>query len=102
MVRILSIALVAGLIITLSTSMAQAPAKPPQPPTRDPTTPGYVSAKELPDGANAPANADGNFILGPTHDPASEMRAHEGVPPGTVHNFIMESSDSKIYPGIAR
>ena len=43
------------------------------PPTRDPHSPGYVAAKELPDGANAPADADGNFILGPTHHPAPEM-----------------------------
>jgi enterochelin esterase-like enzyme len=73
-----------------------------QAPARDPHTPGYVTAKELPDGANAPANADGNFILGPTHNPAPEMTAHEGVPQGGVFTFTMESSDSKIYPGIAR
>ncbi|MGD0360164.1 MAG: alpha/beta hydrolase-fold protein [Bryobacteraceae bacterium] len=74
----------------------------PTPPTRDPDTPGYVKAKELPDGANAPANADGNFILGPTHNPAPEMTAHEDVPQGTVITFTMESSGSKIYPGITR
>src|SRR5208283_5724991 len=68
----------------------------------DPNTPGYVTAKELPDGANAPAKADGNFILGPTHNPAPEMAAQEGVPQGTVYNFTMESAASKIYPGIAR
>ena len=39
----------------------------PTPPIRSPDTPGYVSAAQLPDGANAPGNADGNFILGPTH-----------------------------------
>jgi enterochelin esterase-like enzyme len=87
--------------------MAQTPAattRPPRPtpPTRDPNTPGYVTAKELPDGTNAPANADGNFILGPTHSPAPEMAVQEGVPHGAVYNFTMESTDSKIYPGIAR
>ena len=46
--------------------------------------------------------ADGNFILGPTHNPAPEMTVQEGVPQGTVFNFTMESADSKIYPGIAR
>jgi enterochelin esterase family protein len=30
------------------------------------------------------------------------MTAQEGVPQGTVFNFTMESTDSKIYPGIAR
>ncbi len=74
----------------------------PTPPTRDPHTAGYVAAKDLPDGANAPANADGNFILGPTHNPAPEMTVQEGVPQGSVFTFTMESTDSKIYPGIAR
>jgi len=74
----------------------------PAPPARDPFTPGYVKAKELPDGAVPPINEDGNFILGPTHNPAPEMLVQEGVPQGTVHNFTMESTDSKIYPGIAR
>jgi len=74
----------------------------PTPPTRDPHTPGYVTAKDLPDGTNAPANADGNFILGPTHNPAPEMTVNPDVPHGTVFNLTMESTDSKIYPGIAR
>ncbi len=72
------------------------------PPTRDPHTPGYVTAKELPDGTLPPATADGNFILGPTHKPALGMAAHEGVPQGTVNAFTMQSADSKVYPGIAR
>src|ERR1700761_1318508 len=80
------------------------PAQPvarPTPPTRDPHTPGYVAAKELPDGTVPPANADGNFILGPTHDAAPEMLANNSVQ-GTVIEFTMNSTDSKIYPGIAR
>ncbi len=103
--------LLAGL--TLGMAMAQAPSTPappvtsapparPTPPTRDPHTPGYVEAKELPDGENAPANVDGNFILGPTHPPAPEAAVREGVPQGTVSEFTMSSADSKIYPGIAR
>ena len=107
MFRFLSIACSIGLMTGFDAAMAQTPAavaRParPTPPARDPNTPGYVAAKVLPDGANAPANADGNFILGPTHDPAPEMTAHEGVPQGAVFTFTMESSDSKIYPGIAR
>jgi enterochelin esterase-like enzyme len=74
----------------------------PLPPSRDPHTPGYVEAKELPDGANAPENVDGNFILGPTHNPAPESSVQEGVPHGTVIELTMTSADSKIYPGIAR
>src|SRR3984885_1338397 len=107
MFRLLSIAFLISWLTGVDPAMAQTPtvaARParPTPPTRDPNTPGYVTAKDLPDGANAPANADGNFILGPTHNPAPEMTVQEGVPRGAVFNFTMESADSKIYPGIAR
>src|ERR1700681_3952566 len=104
----LSLAFLVSLISLPNPAFAQTPAPSPQPtarptpPTRDPDTPGYVTAKQLPDGANAPANADGNFILGPTHNPAPEMTVQEGVPQGVVYNFTMESTDSKIFPGIAR
>src|SRR5262249_9185098 len=96
------------------TAMAQQPAQQPpaaaqpgrgarpQAPTRDPNTPGYVKAREFADGAIPSAKEDGNFILGPTHDPAPEMSVKEGVPQGQVFEFTMESKDSKIYPGIAR
>jgi len=88
-------------LISLGGVQAQSTAARPTPPTRDPNTPGYVTAKEVPDGTNAPANADGNFIIGPTHNPAPEMSAQD-VPQGTVFEFTMNSADSKIYPGIAR
>jgi enterochelin esterase-like enzyme len=89
---------------TLPPETAAPPPRPPRPPnpTRDPNTPGYVAAKELPDGVLPPATADGNFIIDPTHSPAPEMSAQPGVPQGAVYEFIMNSTDSKIYPGIAR
>ena len=108
MFRLLTISILITLTTGLNPAMAQAPPaaakRPPRPapPTRDPHTPGYVEAKELPDGANPPINADGNFIVGPTHGPAPEMTVQEGVPEGTIFNFTMESTDSKFYPGIAR
>ena len=71
-------------------------------PTRDPQSPGYVAATMLADGAVPPADAIGNFVIGPAHPPAPEMTVQPGVPQGTIHNFTMESTDSKIYPGIAR
>ncbi len=97
-------------LIGAGPAIAQAPPVPsastrpthPTPPTRDPDTSGYVTAKDLPDGVNPPENADGNFIIGPTHDPVPEMLEHDGVPHGTVYEFTMNSTDSKIYPGIAR
>jgi len=107
MFRLLGITFSISLIAGLDPAMAQAPAaaaRPSRPahPTRQPNTPGYVTAKQLSDGAVPPATADGNFILGPTHNPAPEMTAQEGVPQGTVYTFSMDSAHSKIYPGIAR
>jgi iron(III)-enterobactin esterase len=96
MLRLVKTALLISIFAGLLTAAAQ------DTPVRDPHTPGYVTAKELPDGTNAPANADGNFIIGPTYKPAPEMSVHEDVPHGTVSEFIMNSADSKIYPGIAR
>jgi enterochelin esterase-like enzyme len=93
---------VAGLCLSLTIFSAWAQKPKVTAPTRDPHTPGYVTAKELPDGENAPPDADGNFILGPTHNPAPEMAAHDGVPQGTVSVFTMESTDSRFYPGIVR
>ena len=75
----------------------------PTPPTRDPHTPGYVAAKDLPDGPLPPAKVDGNFIIGPTYTvPADEGVRGSTIPKGDVIEFTMSSSDSKIYPGIAR
>jgi hypothetical protein len=103
LLRLQSITILLGLMAAASLALTQVPPSVrPTPPTRDPHTPGYVTATELPDGSNPPANADGNFIIGPTHQPAAEMSVHEGVPKGTVYEFTMNSTDSKIYPGVAR
>lgn len=88
------------LTATLSAPAADAPR--PKPPARDPHTPGYVTANELPDGAVPPNHEDGNFIIGPTRGKAPEMNVREGVPQGEVFTLTMKSEDSKIYPGIAR
>ena len=98
-----------NMAVCVNSALAQAtnaapaarPNRPP-PPTRDPHTPGYVEAKELPDGELPPANAEGNFIMGPTHHPAPETVADTNGMQGKVFNFTMSSADSKIYPGIAR
>jgi iron(III)-enterobactin esterase len=73
----------------------------PEPPTRDPHSPGYVDATDLPDGTVPRADQDGNFIIGPTHSPAPEMMAQD-LTHGSVVEFTMSSADSKYYPGIAR
>jgi enterochelin esterase-like enzyme len=72
------------------------------PPTRDPHTPGYVRATELPDATLPSPNANGNFIVGPSHKPAAETIRSEAIPQGSIYNFTMDSKDSKLYPGVAR
>lgn len=99
--------LLAGLVVLpqLVSAQATSPAKPverPTPPTRDPHTEGYVSAKELPDGTIPPADADGNFIIGPTHTAATELMSHDAPLKGKIVEFRMSSEESKIYPGIMR
>ncbi len=98
----------AGFSLVAGVGFGQTPSPAPQPqtarpapPTRDAHTPGYVQAKELPDGTIPPSDADGNFIIGPTHTPAPEMTAQE-LTHGDVVEFTMSSTDSKYYPGIAR
>src|SRR3954471_10180409 len=100
-----------GLILNANVAMAADPppaqqqqARParPQLPGRDPNTPGFVKAKELPDGEVPPADEDGNFIIGPTHKKADAVTPKDGVPKGTIHTLTMKSEDSKFYPGISR
>jgi enterochelin esterase-like enzyme len=110
--KITSRALLLGLALNLggyNSVFAQATntptpnARPPRPapPTRDPHTPGYVEAKELPDGEVPSPTVEGNFIIGPTHHAAPELAQTNGLQ-GKVFNFTMSSAESKIYPGIAR
>ncbi len=74
-----------------------------KPPTRDPKSANYPRATDLPDGTLPPAGAEGNFIIGPTHNPAPETIAKDGVPKGTTVSFTMSSKDSVIYnPGLIR
>src|SRR3954452_21993415 len=73
------------------------------PPTRDPSNPNYPRATELPDGTLPPPGAEGNFIICPTHNPAPETIAKEGVPRVTTKSFTLSSKESSIYnPGLIR
>ncbi len=42
------------------------------------------------------------FIIGPAYANAPELKVKDGVPRGTIHDFTMNSEDSKLYPGIAK
>src|ERR1700735_3506912 len=46
--------------------------------------------------------ADGEFTIGPTYTNAPELTVKDGVRRGAVTQFVMNSEDSKIYPGIAK
>ncbi len=100
----------AVLLIGASIASAQPAAAPaaraggrPPGPLRDPHSPGYVDATELPDGQVPPVEADGNFIIGRTHIPAPEMSpVAPGEPKGTIYKFTLRSTESRFYPGIAR
>jgi hypothetical protein len=67
------------------------------PPTRNPLNPNYPPATELADTQLPAIDANGNFIIGPTHPVAPETVARNGVPTGKVYSFTIRSSDSKIY-----
>ena len=73
-----------------------------EPPTRDPRSPGYPPATELPDGQLPSPRQDGNFIIGPTHAASPDMTAQPGVARGRVVTFTLSSADSAIFPGQVR
>ncbi len=93
-----------AVFIALNPALAQNTNRPARPtsPTSDSHTAGYVTATELPDGSVPSADADGNFIIGPTHEAAPELRMQPGGLQGMVYQLTMSSADSKIYPGIQR
>jgi iron(III)-enterobactin esterase len=107
------IALLAGCLLCASFAISQ-DAKPPAPvaatppprptpPTRAPDmvgAPPFVAITGK--GANAPMDKNGDFLIGPDYAPAPELTVVDGVPQGKVQQFVMDSRDSKFYPGIAR
>ncbi len=46
------------------------------------------------------ALADGDFKIAPPYADAPELKVKDYVPKGTLHEFTMDSKDSKIYPGL--
>ena len=106
--KLLSMACLIGFVAAINPALAQTTnqstvaQRRAGPPTRDPNMPGYVKATELPDGTVPAADAEGNFIIGPTHDRAPEMTVNTNLPQGTVYDFTLSSTNSKFYPGIAK
>jgi enterochelin esterase-like enzyme len=52
--------------------------------------------------ARAQEGNSSNFVIGPTYADAPELTVPEDAPRGTIHEFTMKSTDSRIYPGIAK
>jgi enterochelin esterase family protein len=44
--------------------------------------------------------ADGEYTIGPDYTNAPEMMTNDAVPKGTIHEFILDSTNSQIYPGL--
>src|ERR1700722_4353708 len=82
-----------GLIWTASTAMRSNAQKPAMaPPEVDP-----AKLSDLPAGAG-----DGDYAIGPAFQRAPEDDVRDGVPKGMIYHFTMDSTDSKIYSGIAK
>lgn len=90
------------LICAALQSGVHAADKRPDPQARDPLSPGYVTATDLPDGQVPPKDAPGNFLLSTNHPPAPELVGSNTILHGRVVEFTMESTNSPFYPGIAR
>jgi enterochelin esterase-like enzyme len=92
-----------GVVMGQATGPAGARAGRAPAPVRDPHAVGYVEAVELKDGEAPAVEAEGNFILGPTHKAAPEMSpVAEGAAKGRVVKFVMKSEESAFYPGIVK
>ena len=47
-----------------------------------------------------PGAGDGDYSIGPDYAPAPEQTKRAGVPEGKVVEFVMNSAESKFYPGV--
>lgn len=47
-------------------------------------------------------SGNGDYFVGPTYTNAPELTPRDGVPKGQVFKFTMKSTDSLLYPGIAK
>jgi enterochelin esterase family protein len=103
--RMLTMAGVALIVLTAAPSAQQAPPPQATSPAPQPAGRGRGGPPLLPTPpltAPPTPTANGRFVIGPPYNPAPELTVKDDVPKGTVHEFTMDSKDSKIYPGIAR
>ncbi len=88
-------------IISMLDASAQTAARP-TPPTRAADAAGAPAFIRIAPDARPPVKGDGAFLIGPSYSPAPELTVVAGVPQGEVRQFVMDSRDSRFYPGIAR
>ena len=50
--------------------------------------------------AQGAKTSDDEIQIGPKYADAAELKVKDGVPKGTLHEFTMDSKESKIYPGL--
>src|SRR3954462_5603485 len=82
----LKLAFLAGAFLAILPAFAQ--------PAPDPSLPKFPTP--------APAVNAETSVINPPYADAPEYRPDPAAPQGDVHEFIMYSEDSKIYPGIVR
>jgi enterochelin esterase-like enzyme len=70
------------------------------PPAKNSTPPPVVDPAQMP--PLTADSGDGDYVIGPPYANAPELTPKDGVPKGTVYHFTMDSTDSKIYPGISK
>ncbi len=103
------------LLPLLSGALLAADPRPPRPPppVRAPDGPGAPAFRvagapvgttglRAAPGALPPLDAEGDWLVGPDYTPAPETQEQPGVPHGRIVQFVMNSADSRFYPGIAR
>lgn len=113
-----------GLFMMAQFALAQGPspaARPCDPPPAvRPNAAGAAAAPRRAPGATVPATpediaemaklptlpswqgqtSDGDYSIGPDYAPAPEQTKRGGVPEGKVVEFVMDSAESKFYPGV--
>ena len=95
MSKLPAIALLSVLLFTASSYAA--------PPVREFDAPDAPTFKVLKPGEHPPLDAYDNFVIGPEYISAPETKVLEDVPKGKVQQFIIDSTETKIFnPGIAR
>jgi enterochelin esterase family protein len=61
-----------------------------------------LASLALPISAVAKPADQGEVVIGPVYADAPELTMPDGAPHGAIHEFTMDSADSKLYPGIAK